>query len=65
MRLLESCQKYLEEKLKLKLKMNTEKSQVTSVFANKKFKFLGVCLGKNGSGIYICAYRKSLSKANE
>lgn len=63
MRLLESCQNYLEEKLKLK--MNTEKSQVTSVFANKKFKFLGVCLGKNGSGIYICAYRKSLSKANE
>ena len=44
-RLLESCRKYLEGWLKLK--MNTEKSKVTSIFAKKKFKFLGFCLGKN------------------
>lgn len=44
-RLLESCRKYLEGRLKLK--MNTEKSKVTSIFAQKNFKFLGFCLGKN------------------
>ena len=38
-RLLESCRKYLEGRLKLK--MNTEKSKVTSIFAKKKVKFLG------------------------
>ena len=55
--------KYLEGKLKLK--MNTEKSKVTGIFAQKNFKFLGFCLGKNGSGIYIRAHRKSLNKAKE
>ena len=62
-RLLESCRKYLEGRLKLK--MNTEKSKVTSIFAQKKFKFLGFCLGRNGSGIYIRVHRKSLAKAKE
>ena len=62
-RLLESCRRYLEGKLKLK--MNTEKSKVTSIFAQKNFKFLGFCLSKNGSGIYIRAHRKSLNKAKE
>ena len=37
-RLLESCRKYLEGRLKLK--MNTEKSKVTSIFAQKNFKSL-------------------------
>lgn len=45
--------------------MNTEKSKVTSVFAQKDFKFLGFCLGKNGNGVYIRAHRKSLNKAKE
>ena len=61
--LLESCRKYLEGKLKLK--MNAEKSKVISIFARKEFKFLGFCLGKNGNGIYIRAHRKSLNKAKE
>ena len=60
---MESSRKYLEGKLKLK--MNTEKSKVTSIFAVKEFKFLGFCMGKNGGGIYICAHRKSLNKAKE
>ena len=62
-RLLESCRKYLEGKLKLK--MNTEKSKVTGIFAQKNFKFLGFCLGKNDQGIYIRAHRKSLAKAKK
>ena len=62
-RLLGSCRKYLEGKQRLK--MNTEKSKVTSVFAQRNFKFLGFCLGKNGSGVYIRAHRKSLKKAKE
>lgn len=62
-RLLESCRKYLEGKLKLK--MNTEKSRVTSIFAQKNFKFLGFCLGKNENGVYIRVHRKSLRKAKE
>jgi len=62
-RLLESCRKYLEGRLKLK--MNTEKSKVTSIFAQKKFKFLGFCLGRNGNGTYIRVHRKSLAKAKE
>ena len=47
-----------DRKGKLKLKMNTEKSKVTSIFAVKEFKFLGFCIGKNGSGIYVRAHRK-------
>ena len=62
-RLLESCRKYLEGRLKLK--MNTEKSKATSIFAQKNFKFLGFCLGKNGRGIFIRVHRKSLDKAKK
>ena len=62
-RLLESCRKYLEGKLKLK--MNEEKSKVTSIFARKEFKFLGFCLGKNCRGIFIRVHRKSLDKAKK
>lgn len=61
--LLESCQKYLEGKLKLKV--NAQKSKAVSILAKKKFKFLGFCLGKNGSGIYIRAHRTSLLKAKK
>lgn len=61
-RLLESCRKYLEEKLKLK--MNMDKSMATSVFSSK-FKFLGFTLGKNGQGIHIRAHNKSLKKAKQ
>ena len=60
---LESSRKYLEGKLKLT--MNTEKSKVVSVFAIKRFKFLGFCIGKNGNGIYIRAHKKSLNKAKQ
>lgn len=59
--LLESCRKLLEEKLKLRV--NSQKSKAVSILARKHFKFLGFCLGKNGSGIYICAHRKSLTRA--
>lgn len=61
-RLLGSCQKYLEGKLKLK--MNMDKSAATSVFSSK-FKFLGFALGKSGQGIHIRAHKKSLKKAKE
>ena len=44
---------------------STEKSKVTSIFAQKNFKFLGFCLGKNGNGIFIRAHRKSLDKAKK
>jgi len=60
-RLLESCRRYLEGKLKLK--MNAQKSKVVSVLAKKHFKFLGFCLGKNGKGVYVRAHRESLAKA--
>lgn len=60
-RLLESCRRYLEDTLKLR--MNLKKSKVVSVQARKHFKFLGFCLGKNGKGIYIRAHRESLAKA--
>ena len=62
-RLLESCRRYLEDKLKLR--MNTEKSKVTSIFSTRNFKFLGFCLGKNGKGVFIRAHYKSLAKAKE
>lgn len=61
-RLLESCRKYLEGELKLK--MNMDKSMATSVFA-PKFKFLGFTLGKNGQGVHIRAHKKSLKKAKQ
>lgn len=62
-RLLESCGKYLENKLRLQ--MNTGKSKVVSVVARKHFKFLGFALGKNGSGVYIRAHGQSLVKAKK
>lgn len=60
-RLLESSRKYLEGKLKLK--MNTEKSKVVSVYSIRNFKFLGFALGKGKNGVYIRAHAKSLKKA--
>ena len=61
--MLESCQKFLEGKLKLT--MNRQKSKVVSLFSNRDFKFLGCCLGKNGRGVYIRVHRKSLQKAKK
>ena len=60
-RLLESTQRYLETKLKLK--MNVEKSKVISVYSIRNFKFLGFALGKGKNGVYIRAHAKSLKKA--
>ena len=53
-RLLETTQRYLEGKLKLK--MNVEKRKVVSVFAIRNFKFLGFALGKGKNSI-ACFYR--------
>lgn len=44
-RLLETSTRYLEKKLKLKV--NTEKSCVVSVYSIRNFKFLGFAMGKN------------------
>lgn len=63
MRLLESSRTYLEKKLKLK--MNTQKSKVVSVVAQKHFKFLGFALGKNGKGVYVRVHHQSLAKAKK
>lgn len=60
-RLLESTQRYLEGKLKLK--MNMEKSKVVSVYSIRNFKFLGFALGKGKNGVYIRVHAKSLKKA--
>ena len=60
-RLLETTQRYLEGKLKLK--MNAEKSKVVSVFSIRNFKFLGFALGKERKGVYVRAHAKSLKKA--
>ena len=60
-RLLESTQRYLEGKLKLR--MNVEKSKVVSVYSIRNFKFLGFALGKGKNGVYIRAHAKSLKKA--
>ena len=60
-RLLESTQRYLEGKLKLK--MNVEKSKVVSVYSIRNFKFLGFALGKGKNGVYIRVHGKSLKKA--
>lgn len=60
-RLLETTQRYLEGKLKLK--MNVEKSKVTSVFSIRNFTFLGFAIGKGKNGVYIRAHAKSLKKA--
>lgn len=63
MRLLESSRTYLEQKLKLQ--MNTRKSKVVSVVAQKHFKFLGFALGKNGRGVYIRVHRETLVRAKK
>ena len=60
-RLLETTQRYLEGKLKLR--MNVEKSKVVSVFAIRNFKFLGFALGKGRKGVYVRTHAKSLKKA--
>ena len=60
-RLLESSKRFLEGKLKLKL--NTEKSKVVSVYSIRNFKFLGFGLGKGRNGVYIRVHAKSLKKA--
>lgn len=62
-RLLESTQRYLEGKLKLK--MNAEKSKVVSVYSKQGFKFLGFALGKGRKGVFIRAHAKSLKKAKD
>ena len=62
-RLLESSKRYLEGKLKLRL--NTEKSKVVSVYSNRNFKFLGFALGKGRNGVYIRVHAKSLKKAKQ
>jgi len=59
-RLAGSGHRYLEGKLSLKI--NREKSRATSVFAWKKFKFLGFYLGKNGTNIFILAHKNALQK---
>ena len=59
-RLLESSTKYLEEKLKLTV--NRDKSRTVNVFAIRNFKFLGLALGRNGSGIYVRVHPKSWKK---
>ena len=62
-RLLESSKRYLEGKLKLRL--NTEKSRVVSVYSIRNFKFLGFALGKGRNGVYIRVHAKSLKKAKQ
>lgn len=60
-RLLETTQRYLEGKLKLK--MNVDKSKVVSVYSVRNFKFLGFALGRGKNGVFIRAHAKSLKKA--
>ena len=62
-RLLESSKRFLERKLKLKL--NTEKSKVVSVYSIRNFKFLGFALGKGRKGVFIRVHAKSLRKAKQ
>ena len=59
-RLLESSRRYLEGKLKLR--MNTEKSRVVSVYAIRNFKFLGFALGKGKNGVFIRAHESPSRK---
>lgn len=61
--MLESCQKFLEGKLKLT--MNLQKSKAVSMFSPRNFKFLGCCLGKDGRGIYIRVHRNALQEAKQ
>lgn len=61
-RMLESSQRLLEGKLRLQV--NRDKSRVTSVYS-KKFKFLGMTLGKNGKGIFIRVHPQALRKCKQ
>lgn len=61
-RLLETSRSHLEGKLKLKV--NAEKSRAVSVYS-RKFKFLGLALGKNGSGIFIRVHPTALRKCKQ
>lgn len=60
-RLLESCRRYLEGKLKLKV--NTEKSKAVSVLAISTSNFLAFVWVRMAAVSYIRAHRKSLAKA--
>ncbi len=62
-RLLETTQRYLEGKLKLR--MNVDKSKVVSVYSIRNFKFLGFALGRGKNGVYIRVHAKSLKKAKD
>ncbi|MFD2701307.1 group II intron reverse transcriptase/maturase [Paenibacillus shunpengii] len=62
-RLLESCQKYLEKRMKLQI--NRRKSKVVSIVARKHFKFLGFALGKSRDRVHIRAHGQSLAKAKK
>lgn len=59
-RLLESCRKVLENKLRLQ--MNTQKSKVVSVLARKHFKFLGFALGMNKMA---CTYASMVNRSQK
>lgn len=48
----------------MKLVVNKEKSYATSVYS-KRFKFLGLTLGKNGGGIYIRVHKTALRKCKQ
>ena len=61
-RLLESCKRFLEKKLLLKV--NTDKSYTTTVYS-KRFKFLSFMLGKNKDGVYVRAHPKALRKCKQ
>ena len=60
-RLLESTQRYLEGKLKLK--MNVEKSRVVSVFSTRNFKFLGFAFREGAKGRVCPSPRKVLEES--
>lgn len=60
-RLLESSRKYLE--VKLKLKVNEDKSKVVSALSVRNFKFLGFALGKGKQGYYLRAHAETMKKA--
>mgnify|MGYP002082498511 CR=1 FL=1 len=63
-RLLETSCRYLEKKLKLRV--NLEKSKVTSIYAIQRFKFQGFALGKGRDGkTFIRAHAESLRKAKQ
>lgn len=61
LRLMEHAKEFLEGHLKLK--MNTEKSRVVSVYSARDFKFLGFAIGRNRNGAYVRIHPKSLKKA--